>query len=257
MYIDTHTHLFAHQFENDLADAVKRAQQAGVERFILPDIERESFDGMMKLAEEYSGICLPTIGLHPTSVGANYEDELNFVRQNIDRHKFVAMGEIGIDCYWSVEFIEQQRYVFEQQIRMASERNMPIIIHARESFNEIFAVLDKLMPAVNISGVFHSFAGSQADYDKIKSYGTFKVGIGGIVTFKNGGIADIVKNMDLSDIVLETDSPYLAPVPYRGKRNESAYIPLIAQKIADLKQINISEVERQTTVNAKKLFNIE
>ena len=254
MYIDTHTHLYANQFDADRDSAIARARQAGVEKFILPAIDTESFDAMMALAGEYPDVCYPTIGLHPTSVNAgNYEAELEFVKNNIDKkHKFVAIGEIGIDCYWTLDYIEQQRYVFEQQLIMAAERDLPVIIHARESFCEIFAVLDKL--SLDVRGVFHSFSGTYADYEKIKSYGKFKIGIGGIVTFKNGGIADIVKNMTLDEIMLETDSPYLAPAPYRGKRNESTYIPLIAEKIAEIKNIDINAVAQYTSNNAQKLF---
>jgi TatD DNase family protein len=228
--------------------------EAGVERFILPDIEKASFQAMMKLAEEYPSICLPTIGLHPTSVNAtNYEDELEFVRTNISRYKFVAVGEIGIDCYWTMDYLEQQRIVFEQQLHIAAEHSLPVIIHARNSFHEIFAVLDKLA-FLNIHGVFHSFSGTYTDYEKIASYKNFKIGIGGILSFKNGGIAGVVKDIPLGDIVLETDSPYLAPVPYRGKRNESAYIQLVAHKIAEIKGVDVDTVARHTTDNAQELF---
>lgn len=256
MYIDTHTHLFAEQFDADRAEVITHATEIGVERFILPAIDKTSFKGMMQLATEYPNVCLPTLGLHPTSVNENYMLELDFVKTTIDKHKFVAIGEIGIDCYWSMEHIEQQRYVFEQQLRMAAERNLPVIIHARESFHEIFAILDRLVASIKLSGVFHSFSGTLADYEKIKSYKTFKVGIGGIVTFKNSGVAEVVKNIELNDIVLETDSPYLAPVPYRGKRNESSYLHLIAQKIADIKQIDVNLVAESTSYSAKALFNI-
>ena len=255
MYIDTHTHLFAEQFNSDRDEVILRAQQAGVTKFILPDIDISEFEPMMKLAEKYPGVCYPTIGLHPTSVGENYQTELDFIYDKIDKHTFAAVGEIGIDCYWSLDYIEQQHIVFEEQLRLAVKHNLPVIIHARESFHEIFAILDKIN-LVNLRGVFHSFSGTVADYEKIKSYKNFKIGIGGIVTFKNGGIADIVKNIELSDIVLETDSPYLSPVPYRGKRNESAYIPIIAQKIAEIKQIDINLVAETTTKNTKELFNM-
>ena len=254
MYIDTHTHLFAKQFNNDVDEVIVRADNEGVKKFIMPDIDRESFSPMMALSKQYPGICFPTIGLHPTSVNSSYQGELDFVKDTINKYKFVAVGEIGIDCYWSLDYIEQQRFVFEKQLRMAYAYNLPVIIHARESFNEIFAILDKL--SINIKGVFHSFSGTAADYEKIKTYENFKIGIGGIVTFKNGGIADIVKNMGLDEIVLETDSPYLAPVPYRGKRNESAYVPLIAQKIAEIKEIDINLVATHTTENAKNIFRI-
>ncbi|MDR1054799.1 MAG: TatD family hydrolase [Prevotellaceae bacterium] len=256
MYIDTHTHLFAKEFDNDRDEVIRRAQEAGVERFILPDIELSSFEVMMKLAEKYPCICLPTIGLHPTSVNAeNYKAELDFVHKTIDKHKFAAVGEIGIDCYWTMDYVEQQRIVFEAQLRMAAERDLPVIIHARNSFHEIFAILDKLM-FLNIRGVFHSFSGTHADYEKIKSYKNFKIGIGGIVSFKNGGIAGVVENIPLDDIVLETDSPYLAPVPYRGKRNESAYIPLIVRKIAEIKGVKEDTLARYTADNARELFGI-
>jgi TatD DNase family protein len=210
---------------------------------------------MMKLCDDYPAICFPAAGLHPTSVKQDYENELAFVEQQMELHRFVAIGEIGIDCYWSIDFIEQQRDAFERQIKLADRYSLPIIIHARNSFDEIFAILDRVHN-LNIKGVFHGFSGDRNDYLKIKEYETFKIGVGGVITFKNSKLPQVLEIVPMTDIVLETDAPYLTPHPYRGKRNESSYIPLIAQKIAELKNISLAEVDRITSENAITMFNI-
>lgn len=253
--IDTHTHLYAEQFDTDRDGVIAAAMQQGVCQFILPNIDRASFGSMMQLCSRYPSVCFPTLGLHPTSVGATVQDELAFVEEQISLHDFKAVGEIGIDCYWSLEYLEEQRHAFEMQVGLAAKRQLPIIIHARESFQEIFALLDRLHTG-NCKGVFHSFTGTVDDYNKIRQYGTFKIGIGGVLTFKKSPLPEVVKHIPLTDIVLETDSPYLAPHPFRGKRNESAYLPLIAQKIAEIKGITLEEVDAVTTSNAKELFKI-
>ena len=252
--VDTHTHLFAKEFSDDIADVMVRAEEAGVKQLILPAIDSGSFDDMMLLAKRYPSKCYPTIGLHPTSVNADYKSELNFVEQQLKSNTFVAVGEIGIDCYWSLEFIEQQRYAFRKQLQLAVTYNLPVIIHSRNSFEEIFAIVQDFKG--QLKGIFHSFSGSIEDYHAIKSLGHFKVGIGGVLTFKNTNLPEVVRRIPIEDIVLETDSPYLAPVPYRGKRNESAYIRLTANCLAGIKKLPIEAIINKTTENAHLIFSL-
>jgi TatD DNase family protein len=253
--IDTHAHLYSKEFDTDRDEVIRRAVDNGVAKLVIPSTEMSDFDAMMKLCEDYPQICFPAVGLHPTSVGEGYENELAFVEKQLDSYSFVALGEIGIDCYWSMDCIVQQRDAFEKQIRMAQQRNLPVIIHARDSFSEIFAILDRIHTP-DTRGVFHGFSGTRDDYLKIREYGTFKTGIGGVITFKNSKLSQTLEIIPITDIVLETDAPYLTPHPYRGKRNESSYIPIIAQKIAELKNLSIEEVDKITSENAETLFRL-
>ncbi|MDR0559738.1 MAG: TatD family hydrolase [Prevotellaceae bacterium] len=251
--IDTHAHLYSEQFDGDRDEVIQRAIAANVTKFIVPSTDSDSFDSMKKLCDAYPDVCFPAAGLHPTSVKENFENELSFVEKRLSDGKFCAVGEIGVDCYWSTDFIEYQRIAFEYQINLAKKFDLPVIIHAREAFHEIFTILDRIFTP-NIRGVFHSFSGTAADYFKIMEYGTFKIGVGGVVTFKNSNLPQIIESVPLTDIVLETDAPYLAPSPYRGKRNESSHIPLIAQKIAEIKKISLEDVDRITSETAQTLF---
>ena len=252
--IDTHTHLYLEEFDNDFDTTINRAITAGIDKFILPAIDQSTFKKMMSAQAQYPQNIFTAIGLHPTSVEEKtYKQELDFVEKRIYECSFVAVGEIGIDCYWTTENIEFQRTVFERQLEIAAKYNLPVIIHARNSFDEIFAILDKRRE-LNVRGVFHAFSGSVDDYEKIKSYNTFLFGLGGIVTFKNAGMTPVVEKMSLDEIVLETDSPYLTPAPFRGKRNESANLVVIAQKISEIKNANIETVAKKTTENAQKMF---
>ncbi|MDR1582768.1 MAG: TatD family hydrolase [Prevotellaceae bacterium] len=253
--IDTHAHLYSEEFDTDRDEAIKRAVENGIAQLIIPSTDMNDFDAMMKLCGDYPAICFPAVGLHPTSVKHDYENELDFVEKQLDSTRFVAVGEIGIDCYWSVDYIVQQRDAFEKQIKFAERCNLPVIIHARDSFAEIFSILDRIYNS-NVKGVFHGFSGVREDYLKIKEYGTFKIGIGGVITFKNSKLPQVLEIIPMEDIVLETDAPYLTPHPYRGKRNESSYIPVIAQKIAELKNLSIEEIDRITSENAKTVFNL-
>lgn len=253
--IDTHTHLFSEEFTADINQVIERAEAAGVKRFILPAIDTSSFDSMMSLAKQFPTKCFPTIGLHPTSVKESYEEELDFVKLQLKSHPFVAIGEIGIDCYWSLDFIEQQRYAFREQLKLAVTYDLPIIIHSRDSFSEIFAVIEEFRGM--LKGVFHSFSGTIEDYHTVKSLGSFKIGIGGVLTFKNAKLAELVKHIPVEDIVLETDSPYLTPVPYRGKRNESAYVALVARRLAEIKDMKMEDIVSVTTKNALSIFSLE
>lgn len=253
-FIDTHSHLYDEAFSQDMDLAVERSVHEGVSRIILPDIDSGSRSQMFDLAHRHPDHLYPCIGLHPTSVDADWKTQMEKMEEFKDE-PVVAIGEIGIDCYWSKEFLEQQIEVFRLQLKMAHERDLPVIIHSRESTEIILNIL-KDCRNLNLRGVFHAYSGSRETYREIQKSGDWHVGIGGVLTFKKASIAETVKDIPLERIVLETDSPYLTPVPFRGKRNESAYIPHIAARLAELKGIDISEVAAQTTHNAKSLFKI-
>ena len=252
MFIDTHTHLYSDEFNEDRIERINDALAKSVTKFYMPNVDSASIDGMLALEIHFPEVCLPMMGLHPCSVKSNYRQELDTVKKWLDLRRFVAIGEIGIDLYWDKTFIKEQELAFREQIFWALEYRYTIVIHCRNAFDEIFAILksyDKLP-----KGIFHCFSGDFIQAQKILSLGNFKLGIGGVVTFKNSGLDKVVEQLKLHDIVLETDAPYLAPVPYRGKRNESAYIPIIAQKIADIKKITVEEVAAITSANAEEIF---
>ena len=253
-FIDTHSHLYDEAFADGMDLAVERAVQEGVTGIILPDIDSSSRKQMFDLAHRHPGRLYPCLGLHPTSIDMDWMTEL----EKLDEFKnepIVAIGEIGIDCYWSKEFLEQQKEAFRIQLKMAHDRDLPVIIHSRESTEIILDIL-KECRNLNLRGVFHAYSGSKETYKELQKSGDWHVGIGGVLTFKKASIAETVKDIPLERIVLETDSPYLTPVPFRGKRNESAYIPHIAAKLAEIKGIDILEAAQQTTLNAKSLFKI-
>jgi len=253
-YIDTHTHLFLPEFDTDRDQVIANAKQIGIEKVLLPNVDSGTILPLLDLVDKFPDFCFPMIGLHPTSVNENYIQELELVESWLLKRKFYAIGEIGIDLYWDKTFIKQQEEAFIYQINLAKKYDLPIVIHARDSFNEIFNVVKKEIGS-GLKGIFHAFTGDLEQANQIIEWG-FLIGIGGIVTFKNSNLGDVVKNIDINHLVLETDSPYLAPVPKRGKRNESAYIQYIAQKIAEIKGQSANEVARITTLNAKKLFKI-
>lgn len=255
MIIDTHVHLYADEFTTDISDVITRAQSAGVQQFIIPGVNRASFAPMMDVVRRYPGLAFPAIGLHPTEVLANWKEEMDFIEEQLASQAFIAIGETGIDLYHSKEFIAEQELAFEQQLRLSAHYKLPLIIHARDAFDVLFSVLDKVK-GLPLRGVFHAFSGSIETFRRIQQYGDFKMGIGGVVTFKNAGLADVVKNSDLSHIILETDAPWLSPVPFRGQRNESAHLSYIVAKIAALKGCTREEVETTTTRNAQQLFSI-
>ncbi len=252
MYIDTHTHLYSEEFKEDRNELILKAISNGIDKFYLPNIDSQSIDGMLALEKQFPNVCLPMMGLHPCSVKENYQEELATVKQWLDKRRFDAIGEIGLDLYWDKTFAKEQEFAFKQQINWALEFNYTIVIHCRNAFDEIYTILksyNKLPKAI-----FHCFSGNTEQAEQIIALGNFKLGIGGVVTFKNSGLDKVVEAIDLEHLVLETDAPYLAPIPYRGKRNESTYIPLIAQKIADIKKCNITEVATITTKNAVNIF---
>ena len=253
-FIDTHCHLYAEEFKDDYSAELKAAKRENVDAIILPAIDSQSHGKLFALADEESN-CYPLIGLHPTSVDDSYREELTIVEQYLKSKKVYGIGEVGIDLYWSTDYKRQQLEAFDYQIQLALKHNLPLVIHSREAFPEIFDVLMgyKGQP---IFGVFHAFIGNIDTYNTIKTLGEFYVGIGGIVTFKNSGLANVVKEIPLERIVLETDSPYLAPTPYRGKRNVPSFVPLIAAKLAQIKTVTVSDVAGATTTNAKSIFKI-
>ena len=254
MLIDTHTHSYTEQFDNDRDLVIERAIASGVQKMILPNIDQNSVDSMWQLVHKYPDNCFPTIGIHPCDVQESYEQQLDFVEQELNRRKYYAIGETGIDLYWDKTTLDRQIKAFEWQIEKAKELQLPIIIHARDSFDEIFEVLDRLQDGT-LKGVFHCFTGNKEQAEKIISLGLF-LGIGGVLTFKSSKLSEVLERTDLSHVLLETDSPYLAPVPYRGKRNESSYVNLVAQKLAEVKRISLAELSQVTTANAEKLFSI-
>jgi len=256
MFIDTHTHLFVDAFDDDIDLVMQKAIAAGVEYFLLPNIDVDSIDRMHRLEEKYPNNCKSMMGLHPGSVGANWERDLETIRENLFSRSYCAVGEIGMDLYWDKTFIEAQKKVFRMQVEWAKELKLPVVIHAREAVDEIFAILDEVNDA-SLFGVFHCFTGTIEQANHIMEYGNFKMGIGGVLTYKNAKLDEVVRKIPLEYLVLETDSPYLSPVPYRGKRNESAYVLHIAEKLADAQGISLKEVEEITTLNAKHLFDLD
>ncbi len=219
----------------------------------LPNIDSNSIDGMLALENEFPNNCFAMMGLHPCSVKEDYKEELVIVEKHLNKRDFCAIGEIGIDLYWDKSTLAIQQDAFRTQINWAKERNLPFVIHCRDAFDEIFEIMDELNDD-KMRGIFHCFTGSIEQANHIISYGGFKLGIGGVVTFKNAGLDKVVEQIDTKHLVLETDSPYLAPTPYRGKRNESSYLINIAERVSDLHQISLKEVAKITTTNSKEVF---
>lgn len=250
--IDTHSHIYDEAYREDFEEMISRAREAGIERLVMPGIDSCCHDAMVACADTLPEFAYPTIGLHPTEVRENWREELQFVFDHFEDRPWVAIGEIGMDLYWSKEFQKEQMEVFCDQLSLAAEKDLPVIIHAREATEEIFECLKRV--AKPQRGSFHAFTGSYETYRRIKAAGDFYVGIGGVVTFKNAHIAQAVERIPLEDILLETDAPYLTPVPYRGKRNESAYMRYVAEKIAAIKGLAFDVVDRVTTENAADLF---
>ena len=251
--IDTHTHLYSEKFNEDREERIQDAIDAGVKQFFMPNIDSTSIKGMNILAQKFPENCFAMMGLHPCSVNENIEQELLMVEQELKTNKYIAVGEIGMDLYWDKSFQVEQEMAFRKQIEWAKELNLPIDIHCREAFDEILTIMDDLNDD-GMKGVFHCFTGSLDQAQHILNYGDFKLGIGGVVTFKNSGLDKVIKKLKLEDLVLETDAPYLAPAPFRGKRNESAYLVNVANKISDIFEVSVAEVAAQTTKNALQIF---
>ena len=253
-FIDTHAHLYDEAFASEEEAAIERAISSGVDRIVFPDIDSQTRDIMFAIADRHQGSVFPCLGLHPTSVGKDWEKEMAAIEGYLSR-KIYAIGEIGMDCYWSKEFIREQQEVLRIQLELADKLNLPVIIHSRESTELIINVL-KECRHLNLKGVFHAYSGSIETFRELQKLGEWYIGIGGVLTYKKASIAETVREIPLDRILLETDSPYLTPVPFRGKRNESSYIPHIAARLSELTGKSMEEVAQTTTSNAEKLFGI-
>ena len=254
MITDTHTHLYSEQFDQDRDAMIQRAKNSGVKRFFIPAIDSSYTERMFSLEKNYPSDVFLMMGLHPTSVKENYESELLHVKEWIDKKSFVAIGEIGIDLYWDKTYLKEQKKAFQTQIKWAKEKKLPIVIHCRNAFDEIFDILE-LEKGPDLFGIFHCFTGTLKQAEKAISY-NMKLGIGGVVTFKNGKIDTFLNQIPLQHIVLETDAPYLSPTPFRGKRNESSYIKFVIEKLASIYELPFSEIINITTENSKEVFGI-
>tara|TARA_R110002049_G_scaffold305865_2_gene503407 strand:- start:1358 stop:2128 length:771 start_codon:yes stop_codon:yes gene_type:complete len=254
-YTDTHTHIYSDKFIDDQNAMIDRALANGVSRMFMPNIDLDSISGMHVLADKYPNNCFPMMGLHPCDVKENVNEVLAELKVLINQRNYVAIGEIGIDLYWDKSFQSEQDLAFRTQIEWAKEMNLPIVIHCRDAFDEILAIMDEVNDD-RLKGIFHCFTGTLEQANHILSYGGFYLGIGGVVTFKKAGLDKVVEQLSINNLVLETDAPYLAPTPYRGKRNEPAYIPHIAEKVADLLGLTLKEVADKTTENSKTIFGV-
>ena len=250
--IDSHAHIYTKEFKEDIHDVIERSKEAGVERIYMPNIDHESIEDMMELAEKYSGYCIPMMGLHPCSVGKDFEKQLYEVEDLVGKEKYCAIGEMGTDLYWDKTYYEQQKEAFNIQSELALKHDLPIVIHCRESIDETLELV-KPFADRGLKGVFHCFTGSVEQAEQIIGM-NFKLGLGGVATFKNGGMEPVIEKVSLEHIMLETDSPYLAPTPNRGKRNEPAYVKLVAEKIAGVLDKEVGEIGEITSRNSKNLF---
>jgi len=258
--IDTHTHIYQNDFSEDIIEVIENAKSRGVYKFLIPNVDVETIAPLNDLCNRYPDECFPMMGLHPTSVNDSYSGELNEIKKQLANadlrfglRKYIAVGEIGIDLYWDKTFLKEQKIAFEEQLRWSIDYNLPVVIHTRDAFPEVIESIAKI-GANNLRGVFHSFGGNREELETILSFENFLIGINGVVTFKNSKLKDYLANAPLERIVLETDAPYLAPVPYRGKRNEPAYLPKIAEKIAEIYQVSVEKIAEITTQNALTLF---
>lgn len=256
MFIDTHSHLFSEKFNNDRSEIIQRAKDNGVERILLPNIDIDSIKSMHDLEDSDPDFFKSMMGIHPCSVSVNYEEELAITKKWFSKRDYCAIGEIGIDLYWEQDLIEQQKNAFRSQLKLAKELKLPVAIHARNSFNEIFKIVEEENDE-NLTGVFHCFTGGKEEAKKIMSFGGFKMGLGGVLTFKKAGLDKTAFEIPIEEFVLETDSPYLAPSPNRGKRNESSFLLYIAEKLADIKGVSLKTVAEITTKNAIELFKLD
>ena len=255
MLIDTHCHLYDEAFRDDFEEVLARARAAGVEACVMPGIDRASHEALLAVADALPDFAFPCIGLHPTSVGADWAEELAFVQEHLPDHCWHAIGEIGLDEYWSKDFVKEQMRVFEEQVAMASQAGLPVIIHLREATEDFLRALEDLR-GVDFRGVMHAWSGSYELYRRLLGMADFKFGIGGVATYKNAGVAVALEKMSLDDLIVETDCPWLTPVPYRGKRNEPSYVRLVAEKIAQIKNLPLEAVAAATTANARELFKL-
>ena len=252
--IDTHCHLYLKEFDADLKEVLNRAIDAGVSHFFLPAIDMSHTPDMDRLEGNHKGVCIAMAGLHPCSVNENYREEIAHIKHKLSQRKYCAIGETGLDFYWDKTFINEQYQALEVQISIALEYDLPLILHTRNATQETIDIINKYKGS-GLTGIFHCFGGTLAEARQIIDLGFF-IGIGGVLTYKNSGLAEVLSEIDMQHIVLETDSPYLAPIPFRGKRNESSYLKYVAEKLALIKNMSVEEVEKITDTNAKKIFRL-
>lgn len=254
--IDTHSHLFLEEFAEDFPQTVQRAKDAGVSHIFMPNIDDTSVEDLLKACSMFPEFCFPMLGFHPTSVDTSSMEKVARMKNLLkEGHPYVGIGEVGMDLYWDKTYLREQQKVLDEQIQWALEWGLPLVIHCREAFLELFEVLRPYRDTP-LSGIFHSFTGTQEEMDEIMAYSRFMIGINGVVTFKKSTLPQILSTVPLERLVLETDSPYLAPVPYRGKRNESSYIIKVAEKLAEVYGMDVLEIDRQTSLNALKVFKM-
>ena len=254
--IDTHSHLFLEEFSEDLPQVIERARSAGITHIFMPNIDSTTIDSMLSVCNTYNDYCFPMIGLHPTSVNADYEKELEIVARELkSSNKYIAIGEVGMDLYWDKTFLKEQQIVLDKQINWALEYDLPVVIHCRDAFGYIYNVLEPYKNT-SLKGVFHSFTGTDDEAARILEFSGFLIGINGVVTFKKSRLPEVLTKIPLEKIVLETDSPYLTPVPNRGKRNESAYVKDTLMKVSDIYRMSPEAVGRVTSENALKVFGM-
>jgi len=251
--VDTHTHIYFEELDSDRPDAIRRALEAGVAAFCLPCTDRASLPRLQAVCDAYPDRCFPMIGLHPTNVGTDYSNDLASLRKESDKRQYIAVGEIGIDLYWDKTLLREQTAAFEEQLRWSIEKDLPVVVHTRDAFPQVFESLHKV-GIEKLRGIFHSFGGSREELEEALQHPNFLLGINGIVTYKNSRIRDYLALAPLDRIVLETDAPYLPPVPYRGKRNEPAFLPIIAQQLAEVYKVSVETIAQTTTRNALKLW---
>lgn len=253
--IDTHSHIYSEEFDNDIDDIISRAKKVGVDNILMPNIDVASIDRLHRLSDRYTGYCIPMMGLHPTSVEKDWQAQLAVIKQQFQRRSYIAIGEIGIDLYWDKSLASEQKMAFEEQLRWSIEFDLPVAIHSRDAIAECVDSI-KNIGAEDLRGVFHSFGGTQEELESVLSLKNFMLGINGVVTFKNSTLSMVLKQADLSYIIVETDAPYLAPVPYRGKRNEPSYTLNMIEKLAEIYNMPPDRVAEITTANAKRLFDL-
>ncbi|WBL45141.1 TatD family hydrolase [Algoriphagus halophytocola] len=252
-YIETHAHIYSRKFDSDRDQLIQDIRDAGIERVYMPNVDVETIDAMLACEEKYPGLCIPMMGLHPCDVKEDFKEQLDVMKKWLDRRDFAAVGEIGLDLYWDKTFFEQQKEALRIQIAWAKEKQLPIVLHCRESMDETIKIVQEEHDG-QLRGIFHCFTGNLDQAKQIIEMG-FLLGIGGVATFKNGGLDQVIPELGIENLVLETDAPYLAPVPFRGKRNSPAYLPIIAEKIGDYLQMSKEEVALQTKQNALNLFH--
>lgn len=252
--VDTHSHLFLEEFSEDFFQTILRAKEAGVSHIFMPNIDDASLDGLLKACSEFPGYCFPMLGFHPTSVDKSSMEKVKRMKCLLNgEHPYVAIGEVGIDLYWDKTYLREQQEVLNEQVQWALEWDLPLVIHCREAFSQLFEVL-RPYRNTSLSGIFHSFTGTQEEMQEVLTYSNFMIGINGVVTFKKSILPQILSTVPLERLVLETDSPYLAPVPYRGKRNETSFVVKVAEKLSEIYGVDVQEIDRQTTRNALKVF---